>query len=346
MNFEVIGKFVEIVSRLVINMTTANLCIDVGLVSNPITLFCMKKMQFQFKIVILLFRLTLGSRYKILMHFITWCYTLIRLFVNTSHGQFPLRALLDPAAQGSLISEAAVQLLRLPKRKSRTKVSGVGNSDRLSRSTVRVELLSIDLGKSLSCTALVLPNISSYRPSFGASRLSLPKLEHGSLADPFYYEKDPIDILLGSDICPKIKIPAESFLHKNLFFQNTIFGWVFSGSSESADSNTIHFHNVNLENLLRSFWEQENVTVKRDLTNEELACENFFKTTTTRSPSGRYIVNLPFKTLLMDNSFPNLQNNMIGALKRFKNLESSFLNRPSSLIHIKILCANMRRWVI
>lgn len=48
----------------------------------------------------------------------------IHLLVNTNQKKFTLRALLDPVAQGSLITEAAVQFLRLPKPKYHFQVSG------------------------------------------------------------------------------------------------------------------------------------------------------------------------------------------------------------------------------
>lgn len=254
----------------------------------------------------------------------------IRLFVRTDRGMYPLRALLDPGSQGSLISESSVQLLGLFKRKSHCKVVGVGTgNENLSKYVVQLDLWSRKHQPILSCSALVLSSISSYTPNQSSRNLSLPTIKNDSLADPFFYNSDSIDIILGSDICSKIKIPTESFIHEELFFQNTAFGWVFSGSSESVPTNKIHFHNINLENILKSFWQQEEVVVKKELTDEELACEKYFKDTTKRTASGRYMVNLPFKSTLVDGSSPKLHNNINGALKRFKQLEISFFRRPS-----------------
>lgn len=78
-------------------------------------------------------------------------------------------------------------------------------------------------------TALVLNNISSYKPH-SCQNIALPRIEVDTLADPQYYKSDPVDMILGSGIYSKIKIPTESFVHDELFFQNTHFGWVFSGS--------------------------------------------------------------------------------------------------------------------
>ncbi|XP_037807964.1 uncharacterized protein LOC119601236 [Lucilia sericata] len=103
----------------------------------------------------------------------------------------------------------------------------------------------------------------------------------------------------------------------------------FSGSFESIATYQITLHNVNLEHLLRAFWEQEEVASGRDLSNEELACENYFKSTTKRNSYGRYVVNLPFKSVLLTDELPTIHNNMISAFKRFKQLEKSFSKRPS-----------------
>ncbi|XP_065368797.1 uncharacterized protein LOC135961232 [Calliphora vicina] len=254
----------------------------------------------------------------------------IRLFVNSNAGHLPLRALLDPGSQGTLISESAVQILRLPKRRSHCKVIGVGTEcESMSKHSVYLELMSRYKRLVLSYTALVLSNISSYKPNLSSKEINLPNLNNEDLADPFFFQNDPIDIILGSDVCSKIKIPTESFVHNDLFFQNTYFGWVFSGSSKSMTSNQITYHNVNLENLLRAFWEQEEIISGRDLSNEELACENYFKATVKRNSSGRYVVNLPFRSLLLTGDLPKIHNNMIGALKRFQQLETSFSKRSA-----------------
>ncbi|XP_059220686.1 uncharacterized protein LOC131995745 [Stomoxys calcitrans] len=110
--------------------------------------------------------------------------------------------------------------------------------------------------------------------------------------------------------------------------KNTHFGWVFSGPSNSVSSHQIHIHNVHLDHILRSFWEQEEVLPKRKFTEEEEACEEFFEATTTRTVSGRYVVKLPFRSILKDGSSPTLQNNVLNALRRLKQLEISFSRKP------------------
>lgn len=68
----------------------------------------------------------------------------IHLLVNTSQKKFTLRALLDPVAQESLITEATVQFLRLPKPKYHFQVSGIGNKNQLSNIIVTFQLILRD----------------------------------------------------------------------------------------------------------------------------------------------------------------------------------------------------------
>lgn len=55
------------------------------------------------------------------------------------------------------------------------------------------------------------------------------------------------------------------------------------------------------------------------LSSEEEACEEHYKVNTTRSPTGRYIVRLPFK-----NNRNQLGTSQMSALRRFQSLERRF----------------------
>ncbi|XP_075162898.1 uncharacterized protein LOC142235533 [Haematobia irritans] len=253
----------------------------------------------------------------------------IRLKVKTNHGMFALRALLDPGSQGSLITESAVQLLGLRRIRSHCQVIGIGNGhSNLSKYAVGLDLISMADMPVISCVALVLPKLSSYSPTPSSRYISLPDNVADSLADPYFYKSDKIDMILGSDVCSKIKIPAESFVHDGFFFQNTYFGWVFSGSTEPLSANRVHIHTVNLESILKSFWEQEDISSDRDLTWEESACEAHFTATSSMSESGRYMVQLPFRNLLRNGVLPDVDNNVTSAFKRLRQLEISFSKRP------------------
>ncbi|XP_028159005.1 uncharacterized protein LOC114351861 [Ostrinia furnacalis] len=128
------------------------------------------------------------------------------------------------------------------------------------------------------------------------------------LADPKFNVPNKIDLLLGAEVY--CQILSEGLVKGPIgcpIAQNTRLGWILSGQvSESSKTElscrnvitTLHTQVVEEEFDLKRFWEIESdqcLLNKPHHTPEEQKCEEFFKQTTTRDPSGRYIVKLPFK---------------------------------------------------
>lgn len=106
----------------------------------------------------------------------------IRLYIRTHSGFFPLRALLDPGSQGTLISESAVQLLGLRKQKSHCNVIGIGDGHtNFSKYSVSIDLYSKIKQPVLSCRALVLSNLFVYIPQPSSKHVSMTDLPADSL---------------------------------------------------------------------------------------------------------------------------------------------------------------------
>ena len=75
-----------------------------------------------------------------------------------------------------------------------------------------------------------------------------------------------------------------------------------------------------LEQQLENFWIVEQCENKdRLLTEDQKTCEEIFRTTTVRDESGRYVVDLPFKS-----NYTNLGYNLNNAINRFRGLENRF----------------------
>ncbi|XP_063832764.1 uncharacterized protein LOC135081912 [Ostrinia nubilalis] len=118
--------------------------------------------------------------------------------------------------------------------------------------------------------------------------------------------------------------------------QNTTIGWILSGQiqSESLVEPKACHHNIvsmhtqlNETEILRKFWELEaEPSSKKQLTEEEKLCEEIFTKTTTRDPTGRYIVKLPFR-----NEDPQCQygNSNLIAAKRLQMLERRLDRDPN-----------------
>ncbi|GFX89316.1 uncharacterized protein TNCV_1340151 [Trichonephila clavipes] len=82
-------------------------------------------------------------------------------------------------------------------------------------------------------------------------------------------------------------------------FENTVFGYIASGSIPVSSENKPHCglikDNVDLEKTMRRFWEIENVEPETIKNKETIICEEHFQKNHTRDSTGRYIVSMPFK---------------------------------------------------
>ncbi|XP_011168831.1 uncharacterized protein LOC105202142 [Solenopsis invicta] len=129
------------------------------------------------------------------------------------------------------------------------------------------------------------------------------------LADPTWYKPGPVDLILGSDVLGHLfgKIFRRGTPRQPVV-QHSKLGWVIYGPSSvvpnlstptASPSHSIsNCPDHELETLLRQFWTQEEVAPASQsaLTEDEAQCKAHFRNTHRRSPSGRYIVRLPFKT--------------------------------------------------
>ncbi|GFU56524.1 integrase catalytic domain-containing protein [Trichonephila clavipes] len=85
----------------------------------------------------------------------------------------------------------------------------------------------------------------------------------------------------------------------NVIFQNTVFGFVVSGSTSSDAKRKEHCGFIqaadNLEHSIKKFWKIENIETDSVKTSELDICEDHFKNTHSRDDQGRYMVAMPLK---------------------------------------------------
>lgn len=82
---------------------------------------------------------------------------------------------------------------------------------------------------------------------------------------------------------------------------NSVFGWVMTGTtadqhvSSKTDPTTSYsiVCMASLEESLQRFWQLENLTVNDAYSPDERHCESYYKATTERDDTGRYIVRVP-----------------------------------------------------
>ena len=177
--------------------------------------------------------------------------------------------------------------------------------------------------------ALVIPRITSNNPLLDQGK-DWTHLHNLTLADPHFNQADKIDILLGAQVHTNI---VEQGLRKGdsadaPIATQILLGWIVSGATAPSSCNiravftaTIQVDNVDLNDLLRRFWEVEESPHRNQfLTQDEVLCEEYYRSTVRRNSEGRNVVRLPLK--------PNFPHIWVGshslALKMLKNLENKF----------------------
>ena len=211
-----------------------------------------------------------------------------------------MRVLIDQGSEVSIFTEALAQQLRLPRRPASISLVGVGNQlpERI-RGKVQLEFSAhFNSTDRPVIAALVLPRITSYQPRIGSRAATWNHLKELTLADPSFDSNGPIELLLGADAYALVLLdgmargrPGEPIAQK------TTLGWIVSGPAiQNAECEATErlgrsaLSCVTEEDLLllvRSFWEQEEIVVSPAYTTEEQKCEDHFRTTHQRLPSGR-----------------------------------------------------------
>lgn len=260
--------------------------------------------------------------------------------VDSKNGTYFLRCLVDQGSQASFITESAVQMLGLNKIPSMSYISGLCGDQSAALQSKCYVTLTIqsrhDYNFTVEVKAHVVKKITSLLPEKKIDFRCFPaQFSIKELADPFFDTPNKSNLLLGAEVyCQILREGIIKGPPGSPIAQNTHLGWILSGhihppqniSSEHHDRIvSMHTHTTN--DLLRKFWELEMPPSKNErlLSQEEQACEEFFRKTIRRDNSGRYVVKLPFKyedpKCKYGNSFQISQ-------RRFNSLEKRLINNP------------------
>ncbi|XP_053698661.1 uncharacterized protein LOC128745608 [Sabethes cyaneus] len=275
---------------------------------------------------------------------------LVKVFNPTGQSLWA-RALLDSGSQLNFISEQLVQKLRLRRNKEFIPISGVGLSSTLSKysTTVRIQSHRADFDTSwkfhvLSKITMELPN-----QVIDVSSLKIPS--DILLADPSFSQPGPIDLIFGvENFYDLLKDGQLKNGPETPILQNTALGWVVSGKVRSGKIQSsvanFAFSTGTIEEQLARFWEIESCHTTSTLSLEEAACEEHFAKTTTRDPTGRFVVTLPKR----EAAFAKLGSSKEIATRRFLALErrllanqtlkesyAAFIHEYAELGHMKLI---------
>lgn len=252
--------------------------------------------------------------------------------IEVSGELFTVRALLDAGSEKSFVSRKMQQTLSLPIDKHQTQISGLGGTI-VGNSSGRcfVKLKSRSSIFSIKVKAIVVSKLSHFLPSKRVRIENLPDLQKLNLADPNFFKPAPIDIIIGSDYLPSINLKGVTKISSGLEARESHFGWYLSGPLPTSDvqsfsTRVVDSNDVALTDLVKRFWEVEEVDKEKPMTEDENFCEEFYKRTTFRHPDGRYVVRLPFRREFPEALFLGPSQNM--ALAQYRRMESTLSKSP------------------
>ncbi|XP_011258489.2 uncharacterized protein LOC105252680 [Camponotus floridanus] len=274
------------------------------------------------------------------------------LIINKAECTMKIRALLDQGSEVTLISERAVQTLRLPRSKSSIPLIGVGEqSSNRTRGLTSFKITSLyDKSEEFQISAHILPKLTSVILSAPITMRPWPYFEGLSLADPQFGSPSAVDLIIGADLYPQIiKEGLRKGPSNTPIAQLTAFGWVISGpvSSESPHLAARSCH-ITMDSRLYDFLhrlEEISANHEASLSPEDQHCEQHFKDTHAQEAQGWYIVRLPLKKSphLLGNSNNRASKMMDSLRNRFKsnakyaNAYAKFMKEYEDLQHMKLI---------
>ncbi|XP_037816164.1 uncharacterized protein LOC119606677 [Lucilia sericata] len=245
---------------------------------------------------------------------------------------FTVRALIDPGSQRTFLTERIRSLLKLPYQKAELEVVGIGGQVQSANKECEITLFAKRCNLKFTVNAIILPKVTERIPSISFELPNSSQISSLDLADPNFNHSSQIDLIIGNDSEHFINIGG---IKKNICGQasayNTIFGWVLSGPIEAKTIHTFTTtvapsENAELNNTLRKFWEQEEIPSRPIISEDDQYCETFYKKTTTRDASGRYVVRLPLKKEFPNSKF--LGASRILALVQYSRINQSLAKTP------------------
>lgn len=250
--------------------------------------------------------------------------------VRTSTDSFILlRTFVDQGSTGSLISERAVQTLKLKRWPIITDIKLPDGQKTSAKFVTQLTIQSrINDNIRLDVIASVVNSVTENLPTKTISYHDWSHLRDIELADPEYYRSTPIDLLIGSDLYDEIILQG---LRKGQsgepIAQQTTLGWIVSGKAvprllTTQPNNTLNCSHISLENLdslVKQFYALESIPTEDQYTAEEKWCQEYYQKTTVRQPNGKYLVRLPLKMHFDGNL--SLGRTYQAALNRFYSLE-------------------------
>ncbi|GFW89609.1 integrase catalytic domain-containing protein [Trichonephila clavipes] len=255
-----------------------------------------------------------------------------RAFVKNKYSQWvEVRCLLDVGSQSCLCTRACAEKLQLKMEKINTVVSCVNDASMVVKNCVRTSVANKVKTFESELMLLVVNKITDLIPN-KVIDVDVNVSEFVPLADDKFNIPDRIDMLFGAEIFYELLKPGKFYCdNSHLVLQNTVFGYVVSGSVDQVTENRVHCGLIvddDLNKTLNKFWEIEGVHIEPKVDTEVSLCEDHFVRTHMRNCEGRYVVSMAL------NKDPScLGNSKDIAIRRLNSLWKR-LSRDSSYLSL------------
>ncbi|GFY08248.1 integrase catalytic domain-containing protein [Trichonephila clavipes] len=226
-------------------------------------------------------------------------------YIESGNGLFPVKAILDSGSTSNLLTKSLCDLIGLKKYKTNVSVSGLNNSVIPTDSCVSVSISNKEGSYIKTLDFFLVPKITKDLVPTTKIDFDMNKIPNLKLADKNFNIPEHVQMLLGAEVFYELMLPGQFKMEgSNVIFQNTVFGFVISGSTSSDAKGKEHCGFIqaadNLEHSIKKFWEIENVEIDSVKTSELDICEDHFKNTHSRDDQGRYTVAMPLKPRFRD----------------------------------------------
>ncbi|GFX42273.1 integrase catalytic domain-containing protein [Trichonephila clavipes] len=222
----------------------------------------------------------------------------VRALVKNKYSQWvEVRCLLDVGSQSCLCTRACAEKLQLKMEKINTVVSCVNDASMVVKNCVKTSFANKAKAFESELMLLVVNKITDLIPN-KVTNVDVNVSEFVPLADDKFNIPDRIDMLLGAEIFYELLKPGKFYCdNSHLVLQNTVFGYVVSGSVDHTQvtENRIHCGLIvddDLNKTLKKFWEIEGVHIEPKVDTEVSLCEDHFVRTHRRNCEGRYVVSM------------------------------------------------------
>ena len=264
--------------------------------------------------------------------------TAIVLIKNAKNRYESCRIFLEPGSISNCVTRALAKKLRLNCFNENFEIKGLNGTVSNATQSVIVNIKSkYNSYKADNIKCIVVEKITDMLPLMTINRFTLGIPENVQLADPRFYERAEVDMLIGGSLFWSLLCIGQITLPTGIILQKTQLGFIAVGPHNTVygiPNNPVANRVVcnlavntsSLENRVTKFFELESSGTNYDsgagkcaLSLEEIECENHFKSTLRRDVTGRFLVKLPRR----DNVI-NLGESRHLAVKRFLGIERRF----------------------